>query len=294
MRKFSHPPYHIPVPYVKYSCCPLKSKSCPCILYVSHIMKTKLPSSLLRFFCIAVFLTHSVFAAATPEAGMTPQEVRNILGEPQGRMEMGAAEWWVYPRGKVSFRDGKVTEVDLMDAETFAARQVADAEERARRHEEGLALRAERLQDVSFLALPAEERLRYWSDFQNRFPGVDVFTQVATARAEVNALDAARRDSLRLANLEWRVRDAEMQAQQADQRARDAMMFGRNHFQPQVVVWPTFVPHHPHHFPIPRNNLSISYERGGVNFRFDRRNDVFFSDRFGGSAGPGGTSRIGW
>jgi len=257
-------------------------------------MKIKLAPYLLALVCVTFRFTLYADAETLPEPGMAPREVRRILGEPQGRMEMGAAEWWVYPRGKVSFRDGNVTEVDLIDSETFAARQEADAEARARRREEGLALKAGRLQDVSFLALPAEERLRYWTDFQTRYPGVDVFTQLASARAEVQERDAARRDAQRLANLEWRVSDAERQAQQAEQRAREAMIFGQRNAYPQVIVWPTVVPYRPQHVSPPRSGVSISCERGGVNFRYDRREDPYFPSGFDRSGISDGPSRIGW
>jgi hypothetical protein len=258
-------------------------------------MKIRLLVILMTFFVSALLIPQGAVADTIPKPGMAREEVRKLLGEPQGRMEMGSSEWWVFPRGRVIFRDGIVTRVELVDAQTFAERQQAAAEERVRLREEGEALKAERLQDLSFLALPAHARLRFWTDFQNGYPDVNVFTQLASARAEVETLDAARRDSQRLADLEWRVREAEIQAQQADQRARDAMNFGRRNTSPQVIVWPTLIPYgHPHIRPLPRSGISISHGRGGTNFQFDSRQDFLFTDRFGSRTQTSGSSRIGW
>lgn len=216
-----------------------------------------------------LILIFSAFAEGMPEEGMSPAQVRALLGEPQGSMEMGASIWWVFERGNVRFRDGKLVEHTIIDEETARIRQEEQAVARVRNREEGEALKAARLADVSFLALPASERLRFWTAFQRSYPDVDVFTPLAQARAEVNAQEEARRERERLAMLESRVRDAELQARRAEEQARDAMWFNRRTIQPQVIVWPTVVQQPPRRvYPEHRSGLNISYERNGLNVQF--------------------------
>lgn len=218
---------------------------------------------------ILLLLVISAASAADPVAvGMTTAEVLERLGQPRGRIEMGEIRWWTFENGEVRFRNDRVVEVNLTDPEVFAEQQRREAEARAANRREGEALRDQRLNDVLFLALPARERFNYWQQFSRRFPEVDVMIPVAQARAELAEQQEQQRLQQELTALNFRVREAELQAQRAEQQARDAMWM-RNREPARVVVFPQ-VPfrHHPHHHETAAPRLSLSGQIRGVDFQY--------------------------
>ena len=113
-----------------------------------------------------------------------------------------------------------MSEINLMEAEAFAAHPEQIAEERAawqaqqaqlqaERRLQGEALKRDKLTSSQFAILPAQDRLDYWRNFQQRYPEIDVSAEIAAAldsrQSELQALET----QARIAALEQRLAEAE-------------------------------------------------------------------------------------
>lgn len=161
--------------------------------------------------------------AGSIETGQTTDRVIEVLGKPMGTIELREKTLLLYPQGEVTLRRGLVTEIDLMNAEQFQADQerlrkereewLADQERRSiARKEEGEALRAEKMQNRAFAALPAKDKVDYWRSFQTGYPEIDVSPQIASALEGYQTELEELRSQQRIAELEARVAQAEKEA----------------------------------------------------------------------------------
>jgi len=177
--------------------------------------------ALFSFFVI--FVGTLIAAPETPQSGQTAEQVIEILGDPIGTIELRDKTLLLYPRGEITLREGLVTSVDLMDPAQFEAEQAILHEERAdwllrqerraaRQKSLGEAIRAEKLKDPGFAALPAKERLDFWREFQIKYPQVNVDDPIAAAVASYESELSELRSRQRIAALEKRVAQAENEA----------------------------------------------------------------------------------
>lgn len=155
---------------------------------------------------------HLAFGAEASPAvvkGDTFEQVVLKLGEPKGKVMAGRRATYYYDRGTVDFLAGRVERAFLVTAqeaaEKIAAREKAEAAmqqqaeaERIRLANEGKAQREKLLADKSYAALPPAGKLALWDDFQKKYPGIDVSTQIAEAN---KGIEAAKTESDRVAEL---------------------------------------------------------------------------------------------
>ena len=73
-----------------------------------------------------------------PELGLTPQQVRDRFGPPEGRMATQTRSIWVYRQGRVIFVDGVVAEFEWLSDAQMEALEAARAEREAAREEAAL------------------------------------------------------------------------------------------------------------------------------------------------------------
>jgi len=211
---------------------------------------------------------------ATIAIGDTEAAVLEALGEPSGYIRMDGMQMLYYDRGHVKINDGVVSEVSLIsDAQLTARRKAAEDErmrkaqrEAERRNElqlEGLAIKRRMLESGELDGATAQNQVDAWSDFRNRYPGVPVETQLASAlqRLELQ-LDRNRTEAegrqrdleiqLRIAELQERVARTEQRARDAEQRARDAEDDSRRSrysytYPVNVTHYPVQTSHSSHH-----------------------------------------------
>jgi hypothetical protein len=219
--------------------------------------------------------------------------VLKTLGQPEGRIEMGALERLFFDRGEIQLRDGLVSRIELVSEEVAEARREREAIESEARRERGEAIKAERLADPEFRARPAARQYAFWRDFRREFPEVDVFVQYTDAKAAYEQDVARQRDAERLANVERRVAEAERRAAQAETTARTLSSSTRFDYTTRPVIihsrrtsryphWPYF-PHHPpriHPKPAPRP------PQHAVHTRIERSTSHFHSNLGIGTAEP--------
>lgn len=186
---------------------------------------------------LALFATLVVlpFPLAAVDSGDTREAVIAELGQPTGTASVGSSAILFYDRGEVKLRDGRVTTVNLVSAETLAAREAAEAEALQRREEAELA-RLERLEaqgratyaakkaDTRFATLPALEQLTFWRTFAARYPTISVEAEITSllelANHELRLREIAAENDARLAELEARLAATEDQAARAEREAR--------------------------------------------------------------------------
>lgn len=157
------------------------------------------------------------------ELGQTEEETLEILGKPMGTIGLRDKTLLLYPQGEITIKEGKVSHIDLMEAEEFAADQERLKKEREEwlaaqerievaRIEEGKAIRADKLKSQAFAALPAKDRVDYWRSFQIRYPSIDVAEQIGSALASYQIELEELRSQQKVADLETRVANAEREA----------------------------------------------------------------------------------
>ena len=167
------------------------------------------------------------------KVGDTTEAVVRELGKPQGRITSGAYELYIYSRGKVEFKNGSVTTVELVSEEEAAARRLEqekrrqEAEQRTqaaqeRRQLEGNKVLAERLADTSFRAQSAGDQLAYWDVFQKQYPEIDIGTLYANLARQYQVEAEQARVREQLADLQQRTAAAEARALRAEQAAEEA------------------------------------------------------------------------
>jgi hypothetical protein len=173
--------------------------------------------------------------AAEVQRGETLDEVRNVLGAPQGQLRIGNRQLLYYDRGEVELQSGAVTRVALLSVEEHAEQTARRAAAAARIREEqeirqarqiadGDALKTRKLADPSFLATPLAYQVAFWEDFSRRYPDVPIAEQLTVARLrlaeQVEEKRAQTAQAERLAELEIRVHEAEARAAEAESTAR--------------------------------------------------------------------------
>ena len=167
--------------------------------------------------------TLSLTLAENIKIGQSEEEVIKILGHPVGKIDLRDKSLILYPQGEVTIKQDRVSHIDLMDAEEFAADQErlrVEREEwmsaqmrRAVKHtEEGRAIQRDKMQSQAFSALPAKDRVDYWRSFQIRYPKVDSSEQIAAALQGYNSELQELRSQQQIAALETRLANAEREA----------------------------------------------------------------------------------
>lgn len=167
--------------------------------------------------CITSFAT-----GQSIEIGQTEENVLEALGKPMGSIALRDKTLLLYPQGEITVKDGKVSHIDLMKAEEFAADQerlkqereqwLAEQERLKEMHkEEGEAIRADKLKSQAFAAIPTKDRVDYWRGFQIRYASVDVSEQIGAALAGYNSELEELRSQQKIAELEARVAKAEQE-----------------------------------------------------------------------------------
>ncbi len=165
--------------------------------------------------------------------GQTLEETLEALGEPLGSIELREKTLLLYPQGEVALHADRVTDVDLMTDEEFAADQERLRLEReewlqmqekqaAARIEKGNAIKADKMQSRAFAALPAKDRVAFWRSFQIRYPEIDVSEEIARALEGYESELAELKSQHRIAELEARVAQAEQEAAAARLEAEKA------------------------------------------------------------------------
>lgn len=159
-----------------------------------------------------VLLSSSVLWAELEPAvakGDTFEQVVSKLGTPKGKVAGGRKTTFYYDRGTVDFVNGRVERSFLVTQEEaaakIAAREKAEEDQRkqaeadrARRLTDGKAELERALADKSLVTAPPGVRLAFWEDLQKKYPEVDVTSQIAQARKE---LDSAQKDDGKLAEV---------------------------------------------------------------------------------------------
>lgn len=171
-----------------------------------------------RTFLTATFaITVSLLGASSKvEPGHSYEEVVCILGKPIGTLALGNKTILMYPKGDITLRENRVSDINLISDEEFTAEQERKRLEReewslrqekisAARLEKGEKLKAKKLQSSAFIALPAKQRVDYWRAFQVHYPEVDVTEQIVRALEVYQAELAERMTLQRIAELEARV-----------------------------------------------------------------------------------------
>lgn len=115
-------------------------------------------------------------------SGENYEAVRARLGEPTGRIKIGETETVFFKTGEVVFLDGKTISSRILSAEE----QVAIKEKRAEHLSEGQRIKAEKLADPTFRAMPYAYQVLFWEDFRMRYPGIDVAEIYAEALEKYN------------------------------------------------------------------------------------------------------------
>lgn len=172
--------------------------------------------------------------------------VTEALGEPQGYLRAGELEVYMYERGRVEVRDGKVTAVDLVSPEIALERRIEQelqrAEQELRREdslEEGRRILRERLADAQFAAKPLAERMAFWNSFRHQYPGVGGEAEYQRLLLQLQHELAWERMQREVAELEQRALVAEDRARHAERSSVEAARRLST-----VVVTPNVVPYY--------------------------------------------------
>jgi len=155
-----------------------------------------------------------------------------VLGKPTGSIKSGNFMLLYYDRGKVEFRDEKVTTVDLMTKEELATKKEADkeaekiaAERRALNTFEGQKLKQEKLANRDFVSSSYSNQVKFWRAFKKKYPNVSVAKEygivlegleeeIKEEKAIVAALEEKARTEKRIRDLEKRLAESEAREQQ--------------------------------------------------------------------------------
>src|SRR5689334_15458512 len=71
--------------------------------------------------------------AAEVAPGDTLEEAVATLGSPRGRLQVAGRNLVYFERGEIEVRDGRVTRVDLLTPEEYAAQQAREEQQRSTR-----------------------------------------------------------------------------------------------------------------------------------------------------------------
>ena len=180
---------------------------------------------------VAMFLSLPALLQAQTDdrvrAGDSMQTVIDILGRPQGVIEMGEKQVLFFDRGEIVLKGGSVVKVDILTAEAHQqdrvekerARQESERMAEVRRQqriERGEIQKRKKLSDPLFLSAAAGDRLRYWSKFRRNYPEVDISAELNEAQSKYKAEVERIEQERRIAELEERVRLAEDRARRSE------------------------------------------------------------------------------
>lgn len=209
--------------------------------------------------------------------GDTRIDVIAELGAPQGFIRIGSEETLYFERGNIQLVAGKVTACDLISpedvrerrltAEHVQAEQARLAKEtRARLKVEGEAALKTMLADPEFIAAGPDIQVARWRDFMQKYPDVPVAEYYLPALKRYEESQTIASQAQRIAELEWRVQQAEYKAQTM---ADDAQRFWQYPpyyiYAQQPFGW--YLPGHRTHWTPSRENattLPQNSERGGL------------------------------
>jgi hypothetical protein len=215
-------------------------------------MKTTFVAFVSIFFSVFTYAdSESNPPLSSIDVGDSREQVKDVMGEPNGFLESGDFAIYYYKLGTVKFRSGKVSTLDLMSEEEWQRRQQAQEKAREARRIKGEEVLAKVSDDPHFAELPAENRLAFWKKFQEDYPDADVYIPYSHAKIEVEKKREQQREQQRIAKLERRVERAEMEAKRAADTAatqRDvAYTRYYNSLYPRVIVYPqSYTPRKPH------------------------------------------------
>ncbi len=192
--------------------------------------------------------------ARDPQIGDSADTVRELMGSPRGSIRSETVELLQYDRGRITLREGQVTELDLVSATEAEQRRLErqrQAEERRYQQElqrehlrlAGIEARDRALRNPDFMASSGAHQAAFWESFRRRYPDVSVESEYAAALAKRDAQWQQAENDRRLAQMEARVRDAEAQARQAQNDARQAQRDSRRR---QVYYVPPYAGHRPY------------------------------------------------
>lgn len=207
---------------------------------------------------LCLLVCTSLLASETSvELGQTKEVVLAILGKPMGTIGLRDKTLLLYPQGEIIIKESRVSHIDLMKAEEFAADQerlkkereewlVAQERIEAAHIEEGRLMRADKLQSQAFAALPAKDRVDYWRSFQIRYPSIDVADQIGSALASYQVELDELRSQQKIADLKARVANAEREAAAArleteklrvenERTKQRSRFYGLHHYTDTVV-----------------------------------------------------------
>ena len=184
---------------------------------------------------VCVLAVTMVAATAEEEIaiGDSVARVIEILGPPQGKAGGRQSSIALYPRGTVTFRNGKVAAVNLVTPEEAreaaeqkhrreAERAAAGRKARAARLAEGTEKKAAQLASDTFAQRPAGERLDYWETFRRQYPEVPVDAEIAALQPELDAARKAATDAQKQAALSNQVAAVEKTIAATEARTHSA------------------------------------------------------------------------
>ncbi len=232
-------------------------------------------------FILLTMATATIAMATSPPAGISVgdrvETVIAVMGEPAGEIDFGERVIYLYDNGRIEFREGTVTAVNLLSDSEYKARRELEArqrhdyvqrEERARAERIATAerLRAERLANTDFLLRPATERLNFWNTLQAQYPEVSFAAEIEGLVAEIREERILLAREAEIQRLSERTAAAEKRAAEAEAIARRAQQQAA---QLPLVVEPSYVPIYYRQRPIRVYHInSCPYTRQGVNTGF--------------------------
>ena len=180
-------------------------------------------------------------APTTLEIGDSIDKVTEVLGDPTGKMQSGDFSIYYYKLGNVHMKSGKISSLNLITEETWESRQQAAAEAKELRRIKGEELLTSIKEDDEFSELPAENRLAFWEQFRRDYPEVDVYVLHAQAKIETEKIIEKKQEENRIAALERRVLNAEIEARKAAKAAETQRLFKQTRYNnryPSVIYYP--------------------------------------------------------
>lgn len=141
----------------------------------------KLPGFLIAFLGIP-----NLFFAQI-SAGDSQTEVKEALGEPAGFVEISNQTVYIFERGSVTFRDGRVVSHSLISEEELQKRREKTEKQEQDRLAQAKALLEQIQQNPELAGKTGTERKIFWETFHQRFPEIDVSFERAVAAKQILA-----------------------------------------------------------------------------------------------------------
>lgn len=198
-----------------------------------------------------VLAMFGIFSTASAEVavGDSKKSVIDSLGEPTGQAAMNGVEAYTFERGRVLFRNGRVSSYTIVSEEEAESQRESAERQREERLEEGRELRDEKVNDEAFAESSPRERLAFWEAFRQKYPEVDVGLEGVVAARQV---EMQQRQEVR--DLELRALEAKAMADVPEKAA------------------PSAAPYYGAGFPLVFTDpLQRTGVKGKVDLRFDER-----------------------